>query len=280
MAARRPSGVEPFMPMGRSLIRESVRFSTRDLWAWRTASSAPVDAPGRADRRRAVLRPPGPWPLRRPPRPDKHPIMKRSRALKPLSSEHHQALLVAFQLKKGLAGHAEAAGAPKDLPGLLQLARRFEEQILRTHCPGRGGAPRAVPAGGRHGAPAERARRDDAAPRALADGAPGRPARPPRRLRRAPRAPRPVGGARAVPVRRGPRRRGDARVESAASSRSGSCSPAPRRSPPGRGSRSFGLGPLRRSARRPPRAPSPGPCPGRASSSARTARRTAAGRPS
>jgi hypothetical protein len=59
--------------------------------------------------------------------------MKRSRALKPLSSEHHQALLVSFQLKKGLAGHAEAAGAPKDLPGLLALARRFEEQILKAH---------------------------------------------------------------------------------------------------------------------------------------------------
>jgi hemerythrin-like domain-containing protein len=59
--------------------------------------------------------------------------MRRSRELKPLSSEHHQALLVAFQLKKGLAGHAESAGAPKDLPGLLQLARRFEEQILRVH---------------------------------------------------------------------------------------------------------------------------------------------------
>jgi hemerythrin-like domain-containing protein len=59
--------------------------------------------------------------------------MKRTRELKPLSSEHHQALLVAFQLKQGLAGHAESAGAPKDLPGLLQLARRFEEQIFRTH---------------------------------------------------------------------------------------------------------------------------------------------------
>jgi hemerythrin-like domain-containing protein len=59
--------------------------------------------------------------------------MRRSRELKPLSSEHHQALLVAFQLKQGLAGHGESAGAPKDLPGLLQLARRFEEQIFRTH---------------------------------------------------------------------------------------------------------------------------------------------------
>jgi hemerythrin-like domain-containing protein len=59
--------------------------------------------------------------------------MKRSRELKPLSSEHHQALLVAFQLKKGLAGHAESAGAPKDLPGLAGLARRFEEQVFRGH---------------------------------------------------------------------------------------------------------------------------------------------------
>ncbi len=59
--------------------------------------------------------------------------MRRSRQLKPLSSEHHQALLVAFQLKKGLAGHADSAGAPKDLPGLLALARRFEEQVFRNH---------------------------------------------------------------------------------------------------------------------------------------------------
>jgi hemerythrin-like domain-containing protein len=58
---------------------------------------------------------------------------KRSRELRPLSSEHHQALLVAFQLKKGLAGHSESAGAPKDLPGLLALARRFEEQVFRPH---------------------------------------------------------------------------------------------------------------------------------------------------
>ncbi len=59
--------------------------------------------------------------------------MKRSRALKPLSSDHHQALLVAFQLRKGLAGHAETAGAPRDLPGLVGLARRFEEQVLQNH---------------------------------------------------------------------------------------------------------------------------------------------------
>ena len=59
--------------------------------------------------------------------------IKRSRQLKPLSSEHHQALLVAFQLKKGLAGHGESAGAPKDLPGLLALARRFENTLFLTH---------------------------------------------------------------------------------------------------------------------------------------------------
>ncbi len=59
--------------------------------------------------------------------------MKRSRELKPLSAEHHQALLVAFQLKKSLEGHPEAAGAPKDLPGLLSLARRFEETVFRPH---------------------------------------------------------------------------------------------------------------------------------------------------
>jgi hemerythrin-like domain-containing protein len=59
--------------------------------------------------------------------------LKRSRQLKPLSSEHHQALLVAFQLKKGLAGHGDSAGAPKDLPGLLALARRFEDGLFVAH---------------------------------------------------------------------------------------------------------------------------------------------------
>jgi hypothetical protein len=59
--------------------------------------------------------------------------MRRSRELKPLSSEHHQALLVAFQLKQGLAGHGDSAGAPGDLPGLVSLARRFDEQLMRTH---------------------------------------------------------------------------------------------------------------------------------------------------
>ncbi|GEJ58469.1 hemerythrin domain-containing protein [Anaeromyxobacter diazotrophicus] len=58
---------------------------------------------------------------------------KRSRQLKPLSSEHHQALLVAFQLKNGLAGHAESAGAPKDLAGLVSLAKRFDAAVLRAH---------------------------------------------------------------------------------------------------------------------------------------------------
>jgi len=59
--------------------------------------------------------------------------MKRSRALRPLSSEHHQALLVAFQVRKALEGHPEAAGAPRDLPGLVSLARRFEGQVFATH---------------------------------------------------------------------------------------------------------------------------------------------------
>jgi hemerythrin-like domain-containing protein len=59
--------------------------------------------------------------------------MRRSRQLKPLSSEHHHALLVAFQLKQSLAGHAESAGAPRDLPGLVGLVRRFAVQVLSTH---------------------------------------------------------------------------------------------------------------------------------------------------
>jgi hemerythrin-like domain-containing protein len=59
--------------------------------------------------------------------------VKRSHALRPLSSEHHQALLVAFQLKKSIAGHAETAGAPRDLDGLVALARRFEESLFLAH---------------------------------------------------------------------------------------------------------------------------------------------------
>ena len=60
-------------------------------------------------------------------------VVKRSRQLKPLSSEHQQALLVAFQLKKGLSGHSDSAGAPKDLPGLAALARRYDETVLAPH---------------------------------------------------------------------------------------------------------------------------------------------------
>ncbi len=59
--------------------------------------------------------------------------VKRSRELRPLSSEHHQALLVAFQLKKALAGHAETAGAPRDLDGLVVLVKRFEESVFLAH---------------------------------------------------------------------------------------------------------------------------------------------------
>jgi hypothetical protein len=58
---------------------------------------------------------------------------KRSRELKPLSSEHQQALLVAFQLRHGLSGHSDSAGAPKDLPGLVALARRYDETVLSPH---------------------------------------------------------------------------------------------------------------------------------------------------
>jgi len=59
--------------------------------------------------------------------------MRRSRQLKPLSSEHHHALLVAFQVKQSLAGHAESAGAPRDLAGLAGLVRRFSAHVLSTH---------------------------------------------------------------------------------------------------------------------------------------------------
>jgi hemerythrin-like domain-containing protein len=59
--------------------------------------------------------------------------MRRSRQLKPLSSEHHHSLLVAYQLKQALAGHAESAGAPRDLVGLVALLRRFDGQVFRTH---------------------------------------------------------------------------------------------------------------------------------------------------
>lgn len=59
--------------------------------------------------------------------------VRRSRQLKPFSSEHHHALLVAFQLKQALAGHADSAGAPRDLQGLVALVKRFDDQVMRTH---------------------------------------------------------------------------------------------------------------------------------------------------
>ncbi len=59
--------------------------------------------------------------------------IRRTSELRPLSSEHHHALLLAFQLKKGLAGHGDSAGAPKDLPGLIALAKRFEDNTLNAH---------------------------------------------------------------------------------------------------------------------------------------------------
>ena len=59
--------------------------------------------------------------------------MKRSKELKPLSAEHHQALLLAFQVRKSLEGHAETAGAPRDVPGLIASVRRFHEKIFLPH---------------------------------------------------------------------------------------------------------------------------------------------------
>jgi hypothetical protein len=58
---------------------------------------------------------------------------RRTRELKPLSSEHEQALLIAFQLRHGLSGHGDSAGAPKDLPGLVALARRYDETVFAPH---------------------------------------------------------------------------------------------------------------------------------------------------
>jgi hemerythrin-like domain-containing protein len=58
---------------------------------------------------------------------------KRSRELKPLTSEHEQALLLAFQIKKGLAGTPEAAGAPRDVAGLLAIANRYDLSVMSTH---------------------------------------------------------------------------------------------------------------------------------------------------
>ena len=160
--------------------------------------------------------------------------MKRSRHLTPLSSEHHQALLVAFQLKKSLAGHAESAGAPKDLPGLVALARRFlgtvlaphvaaEEELLTRHLPAAGRAAAGGRARRAHGGWwRRRARRPAVEGRALAG-----------RLRRPPGAPRPLGGARALPGAGGPRRRGGARADRRRSWSGGWCWPARGRRAPG-----------------------------------------------
>ena len=40
---------------------------------------------------------------------------------------------MAFKVQKSLAGHAESAGAPPDLPGLVTLVRRFEDDVLAPH---------------------------------------------------------------------------------------------------------------------------------------------------
>lgn len=53
--------------------------------------------------------------------------------MRPLSSEHQQALLFSFQVRRSLAGHPDSAGAPRDLAGLLALSRRFELQVFRAH---------------------------------------------------------------------------------------------------------------------------------------------------
>ena len=71
--------------------------------------------------------------------------MKRSRELKPLSSEHHQVLLVAFQVRQGLEGHGESVGAPKDLPGLATLAVSMPAGALTTSRSGMVTISRAKP---------------------------------------------------------------------------------------------------------------------------------------
>ena len=58
--------------------------------------------------------------------------LKRRRELRPLSSEHQQALLVAFQLRHGLSGHSDSAGAPKDLPGLVYFYSKDKRERAET----------------------------------------------------------------------------------------------------------------------------------------------------
>jgi hypothetical protein len=60
------------------------------------------------------------------------PPIRRSAALKPLSSEHHQALLTAFQAKHVSEGRA-VAGAPAELSAFVDHLRRFAADQLAPH---------------------------------------------------------------------------------------------------------------------------------------------------
>jgi hemerythrin-like domain-containing protein len=60
------------------------------------------------------------------------PPIHRSHALRPLSSSHHQLLLVAFQVRNGVQGHV-VAGAPSTLDGLAALVSSFADEDLRPH---------------------------------------------------------------------------------------------------------------------------------------------------
>lgn len=60
------------------------------------------------------------------------PPIKRSPALKPLSSEHHQALLMAFQAKHASEGRT-VAGAPVDLDAHVNQLQRFASDSLSPH---------------------------------------------------------------------------------------------------------------------------------------------------
>ena len=201
-AARRPGAGDPFWFMTRApLIRESALwvFRFKDVGAerqWEAGRSPQGLRPAPA-RRIARDRT-----LARAARVGHHPHMRRSRQLKPLSSEHHHALLVAFQLKQALAGHAESAGAPRDLAGLVGLVRRFDAQVLRTHTRteedvlGAYLTPEDIHRlRAEHGELARLVEAvDDAERRRAANRAGG--------LRGPAGAPRPLGGARAVPLRR------------------------------------------------------------------------------
>ena len=185
--------------------------------------------------------------------------LKRTRELKPLSSEHHQALLVAFQLKKAIAGHAETAGAPRDLDGLLALARRYEDSVFRTHT-----AAEEELLGGYLAAEDMRRLTDEHSQmRRFLAGRLLRPARRPAprpaRVRRSARAARPLGGAGALPLAREAGRRRGAR-EPRARAREAARAGAERRRPQGL-TDERGLTPPRRRPRCAPR-PRPSPSPG------------------